>query len=146
MTAASTGCISVPPFHHTVSSRSKVVARFLCESSPSTARIPVLTTDVLPVPITAVPLDLPVAPASDAFSAYEAFLSSLFLSHPPLPFLLPHHPPAMGACMSSGGIEVSEEDKRLHREAEKSLKEVRPYHLPTKYLHRRILSLSIRPS
>ena len=32
----------------------------------------------------------------------------------------------MGACMSSGGIEVSEEDKRLHREAEKSLKEVRP--------------------
>lgn len=115
-----------PPFHHTVSSRSKVVARFLCESSPSTARIPVLTTDVLPVPITAVPLDLPVAPASDAFSAYEAFLSSLFLSHPPLPFLLPHHPPAMGACMSSGGIEVSEEDKRLHREAEKSLKEVRP--------------------
>lgn len=33
----------------------------------------------------------------------------------------------MGACMSSGGIEVSEEDKRLHREAEKSLKEVRLY-------------------
>ncbi len=31
----------------------------------------------------------------------------------------------MGACMSSGAIEVSEEDKRLHREAEKSLKEVR---------------------
>lgn len=31
----------------------------------------------------------------------------------------------MGACMSSGGIEVSEEDKRLHKEAEKSLKEVR---------------------
>ncbi len=33
----------------------------------------------------------------------------------------------MGACMSSGGIEVSEEDKRLHREAEKSLRDVRPY-------------------
>jgi hypothetical protein len=34
----------------------------------------------------------------------------------------------MGACMSSSnpGIEVSEEDKRLHREAEKALKEVRP--------------------
>ena len=33
----------------------------------------------------------------------------------------------MGACMSSSnpGIEVSEEDKRLHREAEKALKEVR---------------------
>ena len=31
----------------------------------------------------------------------------------------------MGACMSSGGIEVTEEDKRLHREAEKSLREVR---------------------
>ncbi len=30
----------------------------------------------------------------------------------------------MGACMSSGPIEVSEEDKRLHREAEKQLKEV----------------------
>jgi hypothetical protein len=32
----------------------------------------------------------------------------------------------MGACMSSpsSGIEVSEEDKRLHREAEKALKEV----------------------
>ncbi len=31
----------------------------------------------------------------------------------------------MGACMSSGGLEVSEEEKRLHREAEKNLKEVR---------------------
>jgi len=33
----------------------------------------------------------------------------------------------MGACMSSSnpGIEVSEEDKRMHREAEKALKEVR---------------------
>ncbi|KAI0932808.1 hypothetical protein AcW1_000176 [Taiwanofungus camphoratus] len=31
----------------------------------------------------------------------------------------------MGACMSSGGIEVSEEDKRLHKEAEKSLKEAK---------------------
>ena len=32
----------------------------------------------------------------------------------------------MGACMSSSnpGIEVTEEDKRLHREAEKALKEV----------------------
>ena len=31
----------------------------------------------------------------------------------------------MGACMSSSnpGIEVSEEDKRMHREAEKALKE-----------------------
>ena len=33
--------------------------------------------------------------------------------------------------MSSGGIEVSEEDKRLHREAEKSLREVRPYPPPS---------------
>ena len=40
----------------------------------------------------------------------------------------------MGACMSSGGVDVSEEDKRLHREAEKSLKEVRHYlHLLTGY-------------
>ncbi|KAI0089980.1 heterotrimeric G protein alpha subunit 4 [Irpex rosettiformis] len=31
----------------------------------------------------------------------------------------------MGACMSSGQIEVSEEDKRLHREAEKQLKEAK---------------------
>ncbi|KAI1789170.1 heterotrimeric G protein alpha subunit 4 [Ganoderma leucocontextum] len=31
----------------------------------------------------------------------------------------------MGACMSSGGIEVSDEDKRLHREAEKSLREAK---------------------
>lgn len=31
----------------------------------------------------------------------------------------------MGACLSSGSIEVSEEEKRLHREAERSLKEVR---------------------
>lgn len=31
----------------------------------------------------------------------------------------------MGTCMSVGSIEVSEEDKRRHREAEKSLKEVR---------------------
>ena len=30
----------------------------------------------------------------------------------------------MGACMSSGG-DMTEEDKRLHREAEKSLREVR---------------------
>ena len=36
----------------------------------------------------------------------------------------------MGACMSSGSIDVSEEDKRLHREAEKSLKEVRiPFYI-----------------
>ncbi len=33
----------------------------------------------------------------------------------------------MGACMSSGSVEISDEDKRLHREAEKSLKEVRGY-------------------
>jgi hypothetical protein len=31
----------------------------------------------------------------------------------------------MGNCMSSGAAEVSDEDKRRHREAEKSLKEVR---------------------
>ncbi|OBZ79496.1 Guanine nucleotide-binding protein alpha-2 subunit [Grifola frondosa] len=31
----------------------------------------------------------------------------------------------MGACMSSGVVEVSEEDKRMHREAEKSLKEAK---------------------
>ncbi|THH31576.1 hypothetical protein EUX98_g2608 [Antrodiella citrinella] len=31
----------------------------------------------------------------------------------------------MGACFSAGGLEVSEEDKRLHREAEKSLKEAK---------------------
>ena len=31
----------------------------------------------------------------------------------------------MGACMSSGGIEVSEEDKRRNREVEKNLREVR---------------------
>jgi guanine nucleotide-binding protein subunit alpha len=31
----------------------------------------------------------------------------------------------MGNCMSTGGIEVSDDDKRRHREAEKSLKEVR---------------------
>ncbi|EKM60638.1 uncharacterized protein PHACADRAFT_85182 [Phanerochaete carnosa HHB-10118-sp] len=31
----------------------------------------------------------------------------------------------MGACMSAQGIEVSEEDKRLHREAEKNLKEAK---------------------
>lgn len=31
----------------------------------------------------------------------------------------------MGNCMSAGSVEVSEEDKRRHREAEKSLKEVR---------------------
>ncbi|OJT08510.1 Guanine nucleotide-binding protein alpha-2 subunit [Trametes pubescens] len=31
----------------------------------------------------------------------------------------------MGACMSSGGLEVSEEEKRLHREAEKNLKEAK---------------------
>ena len=32
----------------------------------------------------------------------------------------------MGACMSSShpGIEVSEEDKRMHREAEKALRDV----------------------
>ena len=33
--------------------------------------------------------------------------------------------------MSSGGIDVSEEDKRLHREAEKSLKEVRQVPVPS---------------
>ena len=39
----------------------------------------------------------------------------------------------MGACLSSGGFEVSEDDKRRHREAEKSLKEacMRPLSLPT---------------
>lgn len=31
----------------------------------------------------------------------------------------------MGACMSSGGIEVTEEDKRRNREVEKNLREVR---------------------
>ncbi|KAI8983317.1 heterotrimeric G protein alpha subunit 4 [Trametes punicea] len=31
----------------------------------------------------------------------------------------------MGACMSSGGVEVTEEEKRLHREAEKSLREAK---------------------
>ena len=31
----------------------------------------------------------------------------------------------MGNCMSAGSVEVSDEDKRKHREAEKSLKEVR---------------------
>ncbi|KZT68855.1 heterotrimeric G protein alpha subunit 4 [Daedalea quercina L-15889] len=31
----------------------------------------------------------------------------------------------MGACMSSGPVDVSEEDKRRHREAEKSLKEAK---------------------
>ncbi|CDO70956.1 hypothetical protein BN946_scf184829.g65 [Trametes cinnabarina] len=31
----------------------------------------------------------------------------------------------MGACMSSGGVEITEEEKRLHREAEKSLKEAK---------------------
>ena len=31
----------------------------------------------------------------------------------------------MGNCMSAGSVEVSDEDKRRHREAEKSLKEVR---------------------
>jgi len=31
----------------------------------------------------------------------------------------------MGACFSAGGIEVTEEEKRLHREAEKSLKEAK---------------------
>jgi hypothetical protein len=31
----------------------------------------------------------------------------------------------MGNCMSVGAVEVSDEDKRRHREAEKSLKEVR---------------------
>lgn len=31
----------------------------------------------------------------------------------------------MGACMSSGSVQVSEEEKRLHRQAEKSLKEAK---------------------
>jgi guanine nucleotide-binding protein subunit alpha, other len=31
----------------------------------------------------------------------------------------------MGNCVSGGAAEVSDEDKRRHREAEKSLKEVR---------------------
>ncbi|KAI0063228.1 heterotrimeric G protein alpha subunit 4 [Artomyces pyxidatus] len=31
----------------------------------------------------------------------------------------------MGLCMSTGGVEVTEDDKRLHREAEKSLREAR---------------------
>ncbi|KAI0045735.1 heterotrimeric G protein alpha subunit 4 [Auriscalpium vulgare] len=31
----------------------------------------------------------------------------------------------MGLCMSSGGVDVSDEDKRLHREAEKQLKDAR---------------------
>ncbi len=30
----------------------------------------------------------------------------------------------MGACISSGGVEVTEADKALHRQAEKELKEV----------------------
>lgn len=34
----------------------------------------------------------------------------------------------MGNCMSVGAIDVSDEDKRRHREAEKSLKEVRSRH------------------
>lgn len=34
----------------------------------------------------------------------------------------------MGACMSSSTFEVTEEDKRLHREAEKSLREVSGHH------------------
>lgn len=31
----------------------------------------------------------------------------------------------MGNCMSTSSVEVSDEDKRRHKEAEKSLKEVR---------------------
>lgn len=31
----------------------------------------------------------------------------------------------MGNCISAGSVEVSDEDKRKHREAEKSMKEVR---------------------
>ena len=34
----------------------------------------------------------------------------------------------MGSCMSTGVIEVSEEDKRRNREVEKELKEVRIKH------------------
>ena len=34
----------------------------------------------------------------------------------------------MGACMSTGVIEVSEEDKRRNKEVEKELKEVRTMH------------------
>lgn len=34
----------------------------------------------------------------------------------------------MGICMSATGIEVSDDDKRRHRDAEKSLKEVRVIH------------------
>ena len=31
----------------------------------------------------------------------------------------------MGNCISAGSVEVSDEDKRKHKEAEKSMKEVR---------------------
>jgi guanine nucleotide-binding protein subunit alpha, other len=37
----------------------------------------------------------------------------------------------MGACLSSGGIEVTEEEKKLHREAEKQMKEVSPNTTPS---------------
>lgn len=41
----------------------------------------------------------------------------------------------MGVCFSSSGIvEVSEDDRRKHRDAEKLLKEVRPLSLPMFHL------------
>lgn len=36
----------------------------------------------------------------------------------------------MGACMSSGPVDISEEDKKRHKEAEKSLREARTPHFP----------------
>jgi len=30
----------------------------------------------------------------------------------------------MGACLSSGGVEVTDEEKRMHREVEKQMREV----------------------
>jgi hypothetical protein len=42
----------------------------------------------------------------------------------------------MGNCVSAGATEVSDEDKRRHREAEKSLKEVRvELQLSTAYMY-----------
>lgn len=35
----------------------------------------------------------------------------------------------MGNCISGGAVEVSDEDRRRHKEAEKSLREVRIQHL-----------------
>lgn len=46
----------------------------------------------------------------------------------------------MGNCMSTGSVEVSDEDKRRHREAEKSLKEVRVQFHTFLRIHANILS------